>query len=116
MALVLVVDDEALVRMNAVDLMEQAGHSVIDAANADEAIRILESRADIEIVFSDVSMPGTMDGLRLLQVIRDRWPPIRLILASGKALPEGSDPPVGSVFLRKPYDFGDVTGALKRAA
>ena len=116
MALVLVVDDEALVRMNAVDMMEQAGHNVIEAANADEAIRHLESRTDIEIVFSDVTMPGSMDGLRLLQVIRDRWPPIRLILVSGKTLPEGSNPPAGSVFLRKPYDFGDVTSALERAA
>jgi two-component system, response regulator PdtaR len=116
MALVLVVDDEALVRMNAVDMIEHAGHQVIEAANADEAIRILESRFDIEIVFSDVTMPGSMDGLRLLHLIRHRWPPIRLILASGKSLPEGAKPPEGSVFLCKPYDLGDVTGALARAA
>ena len=116
MALVLVVDDEALVRMNAVAMIEQAGHQVIEAANADEAIRILDSRFDIEIVFSDVSMPGSMDGLRLVHLIRDRWPPIRLILASGKSLPEGAMPPEGSVFLCKPYDFEDLTGALARAA
>lgn len=114
MSLILVVDDEALVRMNAVDLLEDAGHQVIEAANADEAILILEKRADIEIVFSDVSMPGSMDGIRLLQVIRDRWPPIRLILASGKDLPTGARLPEGSVFIPKPYNSGDVTGALAR--
>ena len=116
MALVLVVDDEALVRMNAVDMIEQAGHQVIEAANADEAIRILESRFDIEVVFSDVSMPGSMDGLRLVHLIRDRWAPIRLISASGKSLPEGAKPPEGSVLLCKPYGYDDVMGAMARAA
>ena len=116
MALVLVVDDEALVRMNAVDMIEQAGHQVVEAANADEAIRILESRSDIEIVFSDVSMPGSMDGVRLLQVTRDRWPPVRLILSSGKALPVGAVIPPGGVFVPKPYAYEDVVVALARAA
>jgi len=105
MALVLVVEDEFLVRKNAVDLIEQAGHHVLEAADADEAIRILESRNDIQIVFSDVQMPGTMDGVRLLQIIRDRWPPIRLILTSGRALSPNSTLPSGSVFVPKPYSF-----------
>jgi CheY-like chemotaxis protein len=115
MTVVLVVDDEALVRMNAVDMIEEAGHEVVEAASADEALQILARRPDIEIVFSDVSMPGSMDGLRLLQVIRDRWPPIRLVLTSGKALPAGASIPVGSVFLPKPYAYGDLVGALVRA-
>jgi two-component system, response regulator PdtaR len=97
-------------------MIERAGHQVLEAADADEAIRILEGRMDIEIVFSDVSMPGSMDGLRLLHLIRTRWPPIRLILASGRNLPDGAKPPEGSVFLCKPYSVGDVTGALARAA
>lgn len=116
MALVLVVDDEPLVRMNAVEMIEQAGHQVIEAASADEAIRILESRTNIDIVFSDVSMPGSMDGLRLIQIIRDRWPPIQLILTSGRALPPGAMLPSGSVFLSKPYDHDDLTGALAHAS
>jgi CheY-like chemotaxis protein len=116
MALVLVIDDELLIRMNAVELIKQAGHRVIEATNADEAIQILESRVDIEVVFSDVTMPGSMDGLKLVHYIRNRWPPIRLILASGKGLPLGAKPPEGAVFLCKPYDYGDLVGALARAA
>src|ERR1700761_5755520 len=79
-AVVLIVEDEALIRLNAMDFATDAGHEAIEAANADDAIRLLESRNDIDIVFSDVSMPGSMDGLRLIQLIRNRWPPIRLIL------------------------------------
>lgn len=116
MAIVLIVDDEPLVRMNAVDIVEESGHETIEAANADEAIRILESRTDVDFVFSDVSMPGSMDGLRLLQVVHARWPTIHLILASGKDLPAGATVPDDGVFLPKPYDYGDVTGALARAA
>lgn len=112
MALVLVVEDEFLVRMNAVDLIEQAGHEVLEAADADEAIRILESRKDIRIVFSDFQMPGTMDGVRLLQVIHHRWPPIRLILISGRTLSPNSTLPDGSAFLPKPYSFDGLQRVL----
>jgi CheY-like chemotaxis protein len=111
-AVVLVVEDEFLIRMNAADLVEQAGHTVIEASNADDAILILESRDDIEIVFSDVQMPGTMDGVRLLRLIRDRWPPIRLILTSGKSLAEDASTPKGTRFLSKPYEFNQVQQAL----
>ncbi len=96
---VLVVEDEVFVRMVISEYLRGCGYKVIEAANADEAIRILESRFDVEIVFSDVSMPGSMDGLRLVHLIRDRWPPIRLILASGKNLPTGAKLPEGGVFL-----------------
>jgi CheY-like chemotaxis protein len=102
--------------MNAVDMIEQAGHVVIEASNADEAIRILESRSHIEIVFSDVSMPGSMDGVRLLRVIRDRWPPVRLTLSSGKSLPVGPAIPPGGVFMPKPYAYEDVVVELAQAA
>jgi CheY-like chemotaxis protein len=81
---VLVVEDEFLVRMQAVDMIEEAGFDAIEANNADEAIRLLETRKDIRIVFTDIEMPGSMDGLRLARAIRDRWPPIELILTSGK--------------------------------
>jgi CheY-like chemotaxis protein len=96
MAIVLVVDDEPLIRMNAVNLAEQAGFIVLEAANADEAIKILTGRDDIYAVFSDVQMPGSMDGVRLLKLIRDRWPPVRLVLTSGKTLPDNADLPQGS--------------------
>lgn len=100
---VLVVEDEAIIRMNAVALIEDAGHDVIEAANTDEAILQLETRSDIRVVFSDVEMPGSMDGLRLLHAIRERWPPVVLILASGRVSPTASDMPAGTVFLQKPY-------------
>jgi CheY-like chemotaxis protein len=109
---VLVVDDEVLVRMDAADMLEQAGYAVVEAANADDAIGILESRSDIDIVFSDVQMPGTMDGMRLVAVIRRRWPPIRLILTSGKSLPPDAELPLGAVFIPKPYSYESLEGAL----
>jgi CheY-like chemotaxis protein len=80
---VLVVEDEVLSRLHAVDLVEDAGYTAIEASNADEAIAILEARKDIRIVFTDIDMPGSMDGLKLAHAIRKRWPPIELILTSG---------------------------------
>ncbi len=94
------------------DLFEQAGHEVIEAGNADEAIRILESRSDISVVFSDLQMPGSMDGLRLLELIRNRWPPIKLILTSGNDLASDDGLPGGAVFVRKPFDHAAVANAL----
>lgn len=113
MAIVLVVDDESLIRMNAVNLVEQAGFTALEATNADEAIQILSKRNDIYAVFSDVQMPGSMDGIRLLKVIRDRWPPIRLILTSGKLLASDTYLPSGSVFIPKPYGLGELRAALR---
>jgi len=80
---VLVVEDEFLLRLHAVQLVEQAGFEAVEAANADEAVSILEARKDIRIVFTDINMPGSMDGLKLAHAIRKRWPPIELILTSG---------------------------------
>src|SRR5438270_13493483 len=80
--LVLVVEDETLVRLNAVEMVEAAGFKAISAVDADEAIQILESRNDIRAVFTDVQMPGSMDGLRLARVVRSRWPPVAFIVLS----------------------------------
>ena len=113
MAVVLIVEDEFLIRIMAADFARDAGHEAIEAANADEAIRILEGRTDIEIVFSDVSMPGTMDGVRLMQMIRNRWPPIRLILTSAKSLRQDAGVPQGTFFVPKPYGFEDLSRALQ---
>ena len=102
-AVVLVVEDSAIIRMCAVDLVMSAGYEALEASDADQAILILESRADIDLVFTDVQMPGTMDGIKLAHHIRNRWPPVKLIVASGKAiiaessLPEGSSAVVGFV-------------------
>ena len=113
---VLVVEDEIFSRMHAADLVEAAGYRAIEASNADEAIAILEARKDIRIVFTDIDMPGSMDGLKLARAIRRRWPPIELILTSGHFdVPEGDIPERG-LFFSKPYRDEEVVSALQRFA
>ncbi|WP_375449954.1 response regulator [uncultured Devosia sp.] len=106
---VLVVEDHALIRQAALDLVISAGFEALEAQDADEAIKILESRDDIRLVFTDIEMPGTMDGLKLVHYIRDRWPPIQLIVASGRAIFEESQLPSGARFFSKPYDDTSIT-------
>jgi CheY-like chemotaxis protein len=80
---VLVVEDEMLLRMRAVDIVEDAGFTAVEAVSADEALAILETRSDISLLFSDIQMPGSMDGLKLAHAVHDRWPSIKIILVSG---------------------------------
>lgn len=100
---VLVVEDETLVRVTALAIVEESGFEAIAAGNADEAIHALESDGDISAVFTDVQMPGPMDGLKLVQVVRDRWPPVALLVTSGKTCVTASGLPSGARFLPKPY-------------
>ena len=100
---VLVVEDDFLLRMDAVDIVRNAGFEAIEAANADQAIAIIEADPDIHIVFTDVQMPGIMDGLRLARFIRDRWPPIKIVATSGRLRVAQEDLPKGSIFVPKPY-------------
>jgi len=111
---VLVVEDEGLIRSTAIDMVEAAGFEAIAASDADEAIRILESRNDIRAVFTDVQMPGSMDGLRLARVVRNRWPPVALIVTSGHAHVEETDLPTGGRFLSKPYQQAKIEGLLRQ--
>jgi CheY-like chemotaxis protein len=113
---VLVVEDEFFSRLHAVDLVEAAGFRAIEASNADEAIAILEARKDIRIVFTDIDMPGSMDGLRLARAIRERWPPIELILTSGHVDVTDSDVPERGLFFSKPYRDKEIITALRRFA
>ena len=110
---VLIVEDEPLVRLCAVETVEQAGFTVIEAANADEAIRILESRRDIRVVFTDLHMPGSMDGLKLAHAVRNRWPPIKIIVTSGRERIAEQDLPAGGRFIAKPYDPSEIKDALR---
>ena len=109
---ILIVEDEFLVRMAAVDLVEEAGFLALEAGNADEAIAILEERPEVRLVLTDIDMPGTMDGLKLAHYVRSRWPPIHLIIASGKAMVEEADLPSGTRFLAKPYQGTVMSEAL----
>lgn len=113
-AVVLVVEDNAIIRMSAIELVQSAGYEVLEASDADEAIRILESRSDIDLVFTDVQMPGTMDGVKLSHYIRERWPPVKLLIASGNAILAESALPHGSRFFSKPYDDHAITDAMAR--
>lgn len=113
---VLVVEDEPLLRMAAVDMIKEAGFDVVAAADATEAITILESRLDICIVFSDIDMPRGMDGMKLAALIRERWPPIRIILTSGYTTIDTVKMPPDSVFFPKPYVEEKVVETLHRMA
>ena len=110
---VLIVEDEFLVHLDAVDMIRAAGFDVVEAENADQAILILEERLDITVVFTDVQMPGSMDGLKLAAAVRDRWPPIRIIATSGLAKVTSDDLPAGSRFLPKPYSAPEIVGTLR---
>jgi CheY-like chemotaxis protein len=111
--LVLVVEDEVLLRMHAVSLLQEAGFDTLEAGSADEAITLLETRNDIRIVFTDINLPGSMDGLRLAHAIRHRWPPIELLLTSGQTRVGDEDMPDRGLFLGKPYDGGELVRTLR---
>jgi CheY-like chemotaxis protein len=110
---VLIVEDEFLLRMDAVDMIAEAGFEVVEAGNADEEIDILESRRDITVVFTDIQMPGSMDGLRLARAVRGRWPPIKIVATSGHLNVRETDLPEGGRFMPKPYSPVQVTGVLR---
>jgi two-component system, response regulator PdtaR len=113
MSTVLVVEDEALVRFSICEELASQGYVVLAATNADEAIEILESRADISTVFTDIEMPGSMDGLKLAAAVRDRWPPINIIVTSGKGRPGQAQLPKNTQFIEKPYQSADILTAFR---
>jgi CheY-like chemotaxis protein len=106
---ILVVEDEVLVRMMAVMVAEDSGFEALSAATADEAIKILVSRSDIRLVFTDVNMPGSMNGLRLAHAVRDRWPPVELLVTSALGNVTAGDLPARGRFLSKPYDVATLS-------
>jgi CheY-like chemotaxis protein len=110
---ILIVEDEFLLRMDSAVTLENAGFEVIEAGDADEAIAILSARVDIHVVFTDIQMPGSMDGLKLARFVRDRWPPIKIVATSGHVHIEGDDLPAGSVFLPKPYHGAELVATLR---
>jgi CheY-like chemotaxis protein len=110
---VLIVEDEFLLRMDAVDMIASDGFEALEAADADKAIEILEARRDIAVVFTDIQMPGSMDGLKLARAVRGRWPPIKIVATSGQVDVKAVDLPEGGRFLPKPYSPTQVTGMLR---
>lgn len=113
-AIILVVEDEPLLRLAAVDLVEAAGYQAVAAADATEAVAILEERDDIRIVFTDVDMPRGLDGMRLAAIIRDRWPPIKVIVVSGHIQDLGDRIPAETVFFAKPYREEQIVETIRQ--
>jgi CheY-like chemotaxis protein len=111
--IVLVVEDEMLLRMRAVDMVEDAGYTSVEAVDADEALGILESRSDISLLFSDIQMPGSMDGLKLAFVVYERWPIIKIILVSGQLKLSEIDIPADSRFFGKPLVVKEMIAEMR---
>jgi CheY-like chemotaxis protein len=113
---VLVVDDEPILRMNALEMIEDAGFEVLEADNADAALRLLEDHgSQVVALFTDIHMPGTMDGLQLTKIVHERWPHIMLVVTSGRDYLRDRDIPDSGRFLRKPYRQSDLLGAIREA-
>jgi two-component system, response regulator PdtaR len=111
---VLVVEDEPLVRLVALEAIEAAGFRAYAAADADEAICILERQRNIRLVFTDINMPGSMDGIRLAHCVRDRWPPVQFIVTSGQLKFREAELPPGSVFVSKPYSPEQIVRKIEK--
>jgi CheY-like chemotaxis protein len=112
-AVVLVVEDEMLLRMRAVDMVQDAGFTSVEAVDADEAVAILESRPDIALLFTDIQMPGSMDGLKLAHAVHQRWPPIKIILVSGQLKLANIDIPADSRFFGKPIEARQLIAEMQ---
>lgn len=111
--LILVVEDEELLRLNAADILEEQGYRVVEADNADAALKVLEARDDVRLLFTDIQMPGSLDGLDLARQVHVRWPRILLVITSGRSLPERSKIPDDSRFVAKPYQARKLLSQFK---
>jgi CheY-like chemotaxis protein len=112
-AVVLIVEDEMMLRMRAVDMVEDAGYTPLEAIDADEAVAILESRSDIALMCTDIQMPGSMDGLGLAHAVHERWPSIKIIVVSGQLNLLKPDLPPCSRFFGKPLNAGEVIAGMR---
>jgi CheY-like chemotaxis protein len=110
---VLIVEDDLLIRLQAAQIISKAEFNVVEASSADEAISILEARSDIAVLFTDIQMPGSMDGLKLAAAVKGRWPPIKIVTTSGLVNVRPDDLPEGGRFLPKPYNVIQLTTTLK---
>lgn len=109
---VLVVEDEFLIRLTVIDALEDAGFEVIEAATADDALKIIEDHT-IHLLFTDIQMPGRLTGVELAKVVAERFPEAGILVASGRMRPDELDLPRSAEFLSKPYDFSTVISRLK---
>jgi CheY-like chemotaxis protein len=114
MPTVLIVEDEFLIRDLLREELEEAGYQVVSVADADRAIHVLEKRQDIHLVFTDINMPGSMDGLKLAAFVNDRWPPVHIMITTGRSKPLSLPP--NALFIPKPYLGSHVVAAMRTFA
>jgi CheY-like chemotaxis protein len=112
----LVVDDEAFARLYAVQVLLDQGYFVLEAADAEEGLEVLDAQDDISLLFTDISMPGDLDGLDLVDRVRGIRPDIALVVTSGHSIPAGGRLPEGVRFLPKPYTAHALNEAIRSAA
>ena len=110
---ILVVDDEVIVRMDLADSMQRAGFDTYEAGSADEAIRILEAHPEIGVLFTDIDMPGPMNGVMLAHYVHDRWPPVRIVVVSGHVEATVAELPDDAVFIGKPFQDSELNRAIR---
>jgi two-component system, response regulator PdtaR len=110
---VLVVDDEALVRMGIVGELIWAGFDVHEARNSEDAMKTLATHGGIDVVFTDVDMPPGEYGLQLAALIRDRWPPMKIIVTSGHRMVDARSLPIEALFIPKPYHSEHVATSMR---
>jgi CheY-like chemotaxis protein len=108
---ILIVEDDQLLKLFTVDMVEEAGFLALQANSADDAVAILESRTDIALLLTDINMPGSMDGLKLAHAVRHRWPPIKIIVISGRV--PGYGLPTGCRFFPKPYQTETLISGIR---
>jgi len=114
---VLLVEDEPMIRAIGMDALEEAGYEVMEARDADEAVRILEQAGEVHVLFTDIRMPGSMDGLALAKLVHERWPAMKILITSGDTFPRTAQIPDDGHFLAKPYRLdalqSEVTSLLR---
>lgn len=111
---VLVVEDEMFIRMDVVEFLRAAGVDVVEAISAAEGIQMLERDPDIRLMFTDIDMPGAMNGLKLAAAVRERWPPIKIIATSGHFRLQAGDLPADALFFLKPYQPAQIINAIRQ--
>jgi CheY-like chemotaxis protein len=110
---VLVVEDEPMIRLSVVMDLEDAGFNVLEAGDTDEAIALLDEHPEVQALFTDVELPGSMNGLSLAATVRDRWPPIKIIVTSGRVCRPDADIPGDALFMPKPYQPQRVASTIR---
>jgi DNA-binding NtrC family response regulator len=115
LSVVLVIDDDPVIRMFVCEILNERGFEVLAASSADEGLGILQNRPDVRAVLTDIVMPGTLDGLGLVSEIRRRWPRLGVIIASGRMPAIAAANATETVFLEKPFDEAGLAAALSQA-